>query len=231
VVALRFALFALLFAPLSLLAFALAALAELLSPGAVHWWRRLWAQAFVLLARMLLGIRLRVEGAAPRGGLVAARHESLYETIALMTLLPRPAVVLKRELARLPLWRFLIRRSGAVPLDRTAGASALRIMVAAARMALARGQPVLIFPEGTRVEPQARPPLQPGVSGLYKALARPVTPVRVHTGQVWPRRGLPRPGTALLAFGAPIPPGLPRDAFEARLRAAIQPPAGCEAQP
>lgn len=222
---LRFALFVAMMAPLSLAMFALAALAEALAPGAVHRWRRAWARLFVALARALLGITLAVSGRPPRAGLVAARHESLYETIALMTLLPRPAVVLKRELGRLPFWGFLVRRSGGVPLDRSGGAAALRVMLAAARLALARGQPILIFPEGTRVAPHERPPLQPGVSGLYKALGVPVTPVAVATGHVWPSGGLPRPGMARLAFGEPIPSGLPRATFEARLRAAIQPPA------
>ncbi|MFN3287783.1 MAG: lysophospholipid acyltransferase family protein [Sphingomonadaceae bacterium] len=143
---LRFALFVALMAPLSLAMFALAALAEALAPGAVHRWRRAWARLFVALARALLGISLAVSGRPPRAGLVAARHESLYETIALMTLLPRPAVVLKRELGRLPFWGFLVRRSGGVPLDRSGGAAALRVMLAAARLALARGQPILIFP-------------------------------------------------------------------------------------
>jgi 1-acyl-sn-glycerol-3-phosphate acyltransferase len=223
----RFALFAALFAPFSLVVFALTALGEALSPGAVHWWRRMWARAFVALARALLGIRLRVLGTPPAGGLVAARHESLYETIALMTLLPRPAVVLKAELTRLPFWGFFVRRSGGVPLDRAGGSGALRAMLAVARAAAGRGQPILIFPEGTRVAPGDAPPLRPGVSGLYKALRLNVTPVALDTGRVWPRGGLPRAGVATVAFGPSIPAGLDRAAFEAALRVAIQaPPAG-----
>lgn len=220
----RYALFVAAFAPLSLVVFALTAVGEMLAPGAVHWWRRQWAQAFVWLARALLGIRLRVTGAVPQAGLVAARHESLYETLALMTLLPRPAAVLKAELTRLPFWGFFVRRSGGVPLDRAGGAAALRVMLRTARAALARGQPILIFPEGTRVGPGEAPPLQPGVSGLYKALDTSVTPVALDTGQLWPRGGIPRPGVMTLAFRPPIPPGLPRPAFESALRAAIQQP-------
>jgi 1-acyl-sn-glycerol-3-phosphate acyltransferase len=113
-----------------------------------------------------------------------------------------------------------------VPLDRAGGSAALRAMLKAARAALARGQPILIFPEGTRVAPGEAPPLQPGVSGLYKALDVAVTPVALDTGLLWPRGGTPRPGVATLAFGPPIPPGLPRPAFEAALRAAIQRPLG-----
>lgn len=223
----RYALFVAMCAPFSLAMFMAAALGEALVPGAVHAWRRRWAHGFVALARGLLGIRLRVMGAVPQAGLVAARHESLYETVALMTLLPRPAVVLKEELTRLPFWGFLARRSGGVPLNRAGGAAALRAMLKAARAALGRGQPILIFPEGTRVAPGAAPPLQPGVSGLYKALGVPVTPVALDSGRVWPRGGIPRAGVATLSFGAPIAPGRPRPDFEAALRRAIQfPPTG-----
>ena len=197
------------------------ALAELLRPGSIFAWRRLWARVFLWLARAVLGIRLVVLGTPPLTGIVAGKHQSLYETLALMTLIPDPAVVLKRELLAIPLWRFFARRAGALPVDREASARAMRAILRGALDAKAKGRPILIFPEGERVPLNSAPPLKPGVVGLYARLGLPVTPLALDSGHAWPKRGWPRPGTIHFAFGEPIPPGLPRATFEARLHAEI----------
>lgn len=218
----RHALFAIGFGLVSIVMFAVAALGEWLSRGFVFAARRRWALIFVALARALLGIRLRITGTVPRRGLVAAKHQSLYETIALMTVLDQPAVILKSELARLPFWRFLVRRAGSVAVDRTASSAALRAMIAGARAADVAGRPILLFPEGTRVPPGEAPSLRPGMAGLYRALGGAVTPLALDSGRCWPTHGFAtRPGTVTLAFGTPIAPGLPRAAFEALLHAAL----------
>jgi 1-acyl-sn-glycerol-3-phosphate acyltransferase len=137
-------------------------------------------------------------------------------------MLGRPAAVVKRELTDIPAWGWVARRYGVIPVDRSGGAATLRRMLAAARAALAEGRPILIFPEGTRVEPGNQPPLQPGFAGLYRALGLPVVPIALDSGRLWPRRRFAkRAGIVTMRFGEPIPPGLPRAEIEARVHEAI----------
>jgi 1-acyl-sn-glycerol-3-phosphate acyltransferase len=182
-----------------------------------------WARYHRLCARLLLGIRTRVEGMPPKGAcLVACKHQSMYETLEMILLLDEPATVMKHELTDIPLWGWVTRRYGVIPVDRQGGAAALRRMMRAAEAAIAEGRPIAIFPEGTRVPVGATPPLQPGFAGLYRALKLPVVPVAVDSGRLWPRgRFVKRPGTVTMRFLDPIEPGLPRAQIEARVHAAI----------
>jgi 1-acyl-sn-glycerol-3-phosphate acyltransferase len=180
-----------------------------------------WAHSYIILARAILGISFRVEGAAPAGNvLVAAKHQSMYETMAMPLLLGEPALVMKRELSRIPVWGWLARRYGMIPVDRAGGAAALRAMLRAARKAAA-GRPIVIFPEGTRVAPGERPPLQPGFAGLYRALGIPVVPLAVASGDLWRRGFVKQAGVIVFRFGEPIPAGLSRQEVEARVHEAI----------
>lgn len=181
-----------------------------------------WIALMRWLARWILGISVRIEGQIPDGPvLFAAKHESLFEAIDLTRLLRAPATVMKRELARIPVWGWAARRYGVIVVDRAANAAALRAMMKDARSALAQSRSVLIFPEGTRVAPGEAPPLRAGFAGLYRMLDLPVVPVAVDSGKVWPRRGPKRPGVVTFRFGAIIPPGLPRAEAEAQVHAGI----------
>ncbi len=142
-----------------------------------------WARFHRRCAALLLGIRSQVEGDVPTGPvLIAAKHQAMFETIELVTLLRTPAVVMKRELGEIPLWGRLARLYGIIQVDRSGGASALRRMVGQAREAIGEGRPIAIFPEGTRVAPGEAPPLQPGFAGLYRALDLPVVPLALDSG-------------------------------------------------
>lgn len=186
--------------------------------GYAHGWARFMRWA----ARAAAGIRIDVEGAPlSQPALYVAKHESYYETLDLALRLHAPAVVLKRELLRIPIWGWAARRYGVIPVDRSASAKALRSMMRAGHAATAEGRSVLIFPEGTRVRPGEAPPIKSGFAGLYRALGLPVVPVAVQSGHVWSREGRMRRGTVRLHFGAPIPPGLPRADVEARVQAGI----------
>jgi len=183
---------------------------------------RAWARTLVSLARMLLGVRAQIEGRLPEGPtLVAAKHESAYETLLLMALLDDPVIVLKRELADVPLFGRLTRRNGVIPVDRTANAAALRLMLHAADKAKTQQRTVLIFPEGTRVPHGEAPKLQAGFAGLYGRLEMPVVPVATDAGLHWPRGIRKAPGVIRFRFGEPIPAGLPRKAIEAEVHEAI----------
>ena len=174
------------------------------------------------LTKNVLGIRTQVDGVIPDGAyLIAVKHEAMFETTEMVRLSKLPVIVIKRELADIPLFGFLTRRYGVIPVERSAGAKALRDMVAAGKEALATGRPVMIFPEGTRVPSGSKPKLRSGFAGLYRALGLPVVPVAVDSGRLWGRGFVHRPGTVTFKVGETIPAGLKREEIEARVHAAI----------
>ncbi len=183
---------------------------------------RRWAGWFLWCARVLLGIRLRVEGDIPPGPyLFAVKHQSAYETILTLWLFDRPAVVMKAELERIPIWGPTARRHGAIFVNRAGSASTLRVMMKAAQAAVAAGRPVIIFPEGSRMAVGQQPSLQSGFAGIYKMLKLPVVPVALNSGRVWPKGFVKGPGVITVRFLEAIPPGLPREDIEARVHIAI----------
>ncbi len=221
--AVRSALFALVFYGWTVFAVLLSFPISLLGTSALRGWAHLWVGFHRWCARWLLGIRTRIEGEPPTGpALVAIKHQSMYETFEIILMLREPAIVLKHELGDIPFWGWVVRRYGAIPVDRGGGGPALRRMMRAAEVAIAEGRQIVIFPEGTRVPPGAKPPLQPGFAGLYRALKLPVVPVALDSGRLWPRhRFLKRSGIVTMRFGPPLPPGLPRGEIEAAVHAAI----------
>lgn len=181
-----------------------------------------WVDFHHWLCEHILGIRSRVIGEIPSEPcLIAVKHEAMYETLEMVRLSRLPVIVMKRELADIPLFGTLTRRYGVIPVERKAGAKALRAMLAGGRQAIEAGRPVIIFPEGTRVRVGQRPPLRSGFAGLYRALALPVLPVAVDSGRLWGRGLVHRGGTVTFKIGEVIPAGLKRDEVEARVHAAI----------
>lgn len=222
---LRSLLFNLTFFPVSA---TLAVIGLVLLFGPASWvvaWIRIWARGVLGLLRLCCGIRVNVLGREnlPEGAaVIAAKHQSAFDTIVWLALLPAPIYVLKRELLWIPVWGQLARRGGHIPVNRAAGGAALRGMVREAKAALAAGKTIVIFPEGTRSAPGERLPYQPGVVGLA-ALGAPVVPVATDSGLLWGRRAfLKRPGTITISILPALPAGLPREALLDRLRDAIE---------
>jgi 1-acyl-sn-glycerol-3-phosphate acyltransferase len=181
-----------------------------------------WVDFHHWLAVNVLGIRTRVDGVLPQGAcLFAIKHESMYETIEMVRLTHLPVIVMKKELADIPLFGFLTKQYGVIPVERSAGAKALREMVAAGKEALAAGRPVAIYPEGTRVGVGETPKLKSGFAALYRALGLPVVPVAVDSGRLWGRGLVHRPGIITFRVGETVPPGLARGEVETRVHAAI----------
>jgi 1-acyl-sn-glycerol-3-phosphate acyltransferase len=219
--ALRSLLFALIFYPGSVLYVLAGFPAMLLGQRGVIAVADAWALFHRWCCTWILGIRTRIEGEVPAGPvLIAAKHQSMYETIDMVVVLDTPAIVLKRELADMPGWGKVARTYGMIPVDRDGGAAALRRMLRAAGEAKRQNRPILIFPEGTRVPVGQQPPLQPGFAGLYRALGLPVATVAIDSGKHMPKgRFIKRPGTITMRFGPLIPPGLPREEIEAKVHA------------
>lgn len=215
--------FTLIFYPGSVVAVLLGFPAALLGKRAVTHVVIGWAKWHRWCTRWLLGITSRIEGKVPTGAvLVAAKHQSNFETIEMLLYVREPAVVLKRELAEIPGWGWVAQRYGVIPVDRDGGAAALRRLMKAGQAAVTDGRPIAIFPEGTRVAPGEQPPLQSGFAGLYRAFGIPVVPVAINSGRLWPKGAfVKKAGVVTARFGDPIPPGLKRAEIEARVHAAI----------
>ena len=218
----RSALFALLFYPGTLAyvltVIAVAPIGDRPVQAVVH----AWSAFHHWLVRNIVGLRIEWDGRIPDGGyLIAVKHQSMMEAVDTLHFADTPVVVMKRELTVIPLFGWVTRRYGVIGVDRDAGASALRTMMAEAKAAIASGRPVIIFPEGTRVPFGDAPPLQAGFAGLYRALGLPVVPVAHDVGRLWGRGFLKRSGTVHFKVGEIIPPGLKRNEVEGRVHAAI----------
>ena len=177
-----------------------------------------------LLAVARIRVELRGLDKIPRGALlVAAKHQSVWETFTLLTLFDDPAYVFKRELMWIPVFGWYAWKSDMIPVDRAARGGVVAGMIARACAEFARGRQIIIFPEGTRTMPGAPPAYRQGVAQLYAEAGVPCLPVALNSGLFWPRRRFLRyPGTIVLEVLGPIPPGLRREAFAARLEREIE---------
>lgn len=225
VTALRSLAFNLFFLVFSLL-LAVAYLPLLLLPPRFLWaGARFWIRGLYAALRLTCGLDSRIEGRErlPRGaGIVAAKHQSAWDTLVFMLILDAPVMVLKRELLRIPLFGWYLRHLDMLAVDRRGGAAALHDLLRQARARVEEGRQIVIFPEGTRTPPGTRRRYQPGVAALYRELGLPVVPVALNSGLYWRRRAFTkRPGTIVLKVLPPIPPGLERAAFMRRLQTAI----------
>jgi 1-acyl-sn-glycerol-3-phosphate acyltransferase len=181
-----------------------------------------WGRVNLHLLRIVCGITVEWRGLEkiPAGAfLVAAKHQSVWETFALLTLFRDPTYILKRELLWLPLFGWAAWRAGMIPVDRGGGKPALAAMAARVRDALAAGKQIIIFPEGTRRPPGAEPKYKFGIAHLYGEGVAACLPIALNSGLFWPRRQfLRRPGTITVEILDPIAPGLAIDDFFARLQ-------------
>jgi 1-acyl-sn-glycerol-3-phosphate acyltransferase len=188
---------------------------------------QLWATTSLWWLKVIAGARYEVRGREhiPDGpALVAGKHQSFWETFAILPLLDDPAMVMKRELFFIPLFGWWAVKFRMIGVDRSAGPSALKRMIARAQAAISLGRQVVVFPEGTRRPPDAAPDYKPGAAALYMKLAVPCTPFALNSGLYWPRReAVRRPGTIVIEFLPPIPPGLDRKRFERSLIEAVEP--------
>ena len=222
VTALRSLLYAAIFYPATVLWVLVGVVATLLGQRATLAVVLSWVEFHHWLVTSVLGILVRVEGEVPAGQhLIAVKHQSMLETMEMVRLTNLPVIVLKKELADIPLFGWMTRCYGVIAVERTAGAKALRALVEEGRAAIATGRPVIIYPEGTRVRVGQAPPLKSGFAALYRALGLPVVPVSVNSGRLWGRGFLHHSGTVTLKVGETISAGLDRKTVEARVHAAI----------
>lgn len=187
---------------------------------------RTWSLAVNWGLRRICGIEIEIRGREylpDHPVLIASKHQSMWDTIVFLSLLPKPVYVLKKELGHIPFFGWYAIRTGMVRVDRDGHASALKKLVADSRQCLADGKTLVIFPEGTRSPARGRLEYKPGIAALYNQLGVGCIPVALNSGLFWPRRKFLRPpGTIVLEFLPPIAPGLRRAEFMAALETRIE---------
>jgi 1-acyl-sn-glycerol-3-phosphate acyltransferase len=184
------------------------------------------ARVCTWLLEKIVGTKMEVRGREklpPGACLIAAKHQSTWDTFALIPLFSDPAIVLKDELKWIPFYGWFCLKFEHILVKRDKGASALKTMVRDARARAAEGRQIFIFPEGTRRPPGADPDYKSGYVALYEGLDLPCVPVALNSGLFWPRRQLIRfPGTIVVEFLEPIPPGLTRKEFRRTLESNLE---------
>ena len=185
-----------------------------------------WGRWSVWLMRVICNTRteyLGIDKIPPGPLIVASKHQSMWETFALLQFLDQPIFILKRELKWIPFFGWYLMKAGMIGIDRKAGIRSLKMLARTMREQMHRGRQLVIFPEGTRRPVGAPPAYKSGVAMIYAEGEVPCVPVALNSGLCWPRRTFLRyPGTITVEFLDPLPPGLRRDEFMSRLTAAIE---------
>ena len=187
---------------------------------------KLWGHTSLWLLRVVCGTKYEFRGLEkiPKGPLiVAAKHQSTWETFALLSLFKHPIFIIKRELTWIPLFGWFTIKGKMIAVDRGSGSQALAAMTARAREVIRGGRQLFIFPEGTRRAAGAEPRYKFGVAHLYDVIGVPCVPVALNSGLFWRRRSFIRlPGTITVEFLDPIEPGLDKQIFFKRLQDDIE---------
>jgi 1-acyl-sn-glycerol-3-phosphate acyltransferase len=187
---------------------------------------KLHGRISVWLLKVICGIRMEVRGREnlPEGAaLVVAKHQSAWDTFALVPLFKDPAIVLKAELTRIPLYGWFCIKFEHILVKRDRAAAALKAMLADAKAKAAQGREIVIFAEGTRKEPGAPADYKPGYIALYETLGVPAVPLALNSGLFWPRNSVAlHPGTIVVEILAPVEAGLARAEARRRIETAIE---------
>ena len=192
----------------------------------IIWLAQQWGRNSLFLLRVVCGTRVEFRGLEniPVGGfLIAPKHQSIWETFALLPFFPDFSFVLKRELTWIPFFGWLVMRGGQMAINRSAGSSALAQVARNSRAYLADGRQVFIFPEGTRRPIGSKPEYKFGIAHVYSDTGARCLPVALNAGLFWPRRSfLRRPGTVLVQFLPVIEPGVEKAAFLTLLQSQLE---------
>jgi len=187
---------------------------------------RYWSKSLAWIERTVGGIHFRILGweNVPEGTcIIAAKHQSAWETFKLQYMFGNPVIVMKKELFHIPVWGQYMKSTGMIPIDRSRGGKALPEMLDAAHKAVEEGRKIVIFPQGTRIPPGESRPYKSGVAALYEELHLPIIPMALNSGLLWPKDSfLKKTGTITIEFLPAIPPGLPRQEMMTRLKEELE---------
>lgn len=196
----------------------------LFAPGPARLACKIYCRWVFLTARVMLGLRVEVRGAAPTGEvLICAKHQSFLDIMMIYHAVPSARFIMKRELLWTPIIGQYAYRIGCVPVNRgKRGAAIAKMLDDVEARAKDPGQ-LVIYPQGTRIAPGAKAPYKVGSAALYEQMQQPCVPVACNVGLFWPRRGILRnPGLAVVEFLPVIEPGLDKQTFLNRLEAEVE---------
>lgn len=185
---------------------------------------KLYARSVIWLARWMIGLRGEVRGPVPTGEvMIAAKHQSFFDIILIFDAVPHPKFIMKRELLWTPFIGLYAKRLGCIPVNRGRRGAAIARMVKDVATEFSEPGQLVIYPQGTRVAPDAYRPYKVGTAVLYQGLGYPCVPAATNVGLFWPRTGILRkPGLGVVEFLDPMPVGIGRDRFMARLEELVE---------
>lgn len=183
-----------------------------------------WCRFVLWFASWMVGLRVDVRGTPPNNEvMIAAKHQSFLDIIVIYHSVPRAKFIMKRELMYAPILGQYALRIGCVPIDRGKRGQAIAKMKDDVSKGLSEPGQLVIYPQGTRVAPDAKKAYKVGTGILYEQLGQPCVPVATNIGHFWPKRGVTRkPGLAVVEFLEPIEPGLSVPDFMERLESEIE---------
>ena len=185
-----------------------------------------WIGYMLRAARWHLGVVVELRGTPPEGdAIIAAKHQSFLDILAIAYACRRRGFIMKREVLRVPIMGWYARKAGCIPIDRARGRDAMAQIISEVNERSARADlgHLIIYPEGTRTRPGDKRPYKHGVGTIYAATDLPCYPVAVNCGMFWPKRGIPiSPGRAVIEFLPVVAPGLTADALMAQLQHDIE---------
>ena len=173
----------------------------------------------ILIVRIFLNTKVEFQGIdnIPKNKkyIVASAHQSMFETFALQSVLSYPVFILKKELLKIPLFGQYLKKIKSIEIVRdTTTKENLSFFDKVATIIKNENRPLLIFPQGTRVNFNDKVPFKKGVGRIYEALNISCVPVALNSGKVWPKQGiLKHPGKITVSFLKPIEPGLSKEEF------------------
>lgn len=182
-----------------------------------------------LLEKYIIGLDFEVRGREnlpkEKAFLVAAKHNSLYETFKLNLIFEDTAIIMKKELQYIPLWGWLAMRANMLFVER-GSAKSIQTILDGAKRVKAEGRPLVIFPQGTRTPVDGTPdkyPYKRGIVRMYEATDLPVVPMATNSGLFWARKAFYKyPGKVIFEILPPIPPGLSGDELMARIQDSVE---------
>lgn len=184
-----------------------------------------WCRAMLWGLRHICGIKTKfngLENLTPDGAVIAANHQSMWETIQIFAILKKPVMVLKEELLAIPVFGSWLRASGCIAIDRSAGPRAMRKLIEDAKASTRDGGQIIIFPEGTRSKPSSKAPLKPGIAGIYSSANVACLAIGHDSGRFWVYPGFRKnPGSITMNIAPLIPAGEPRKSFMTHLETVL----------
>lgn len=191
---------------------------------------RFWSRAVLIFLKTFLRIDHKIIGLEnlPKDEpfIIACKHQSMWDTVIFHTIIDKPSYVYKKELLKIPVYGWYVKKMPCIEIDRSGGAKALKDMVKKSKNYLKTGHKIIIFPQGTRTpinSTKEEYPYQVGVAALYSACKVKVVPVALNSGKFWGKGMLiKKSGCITLKFLKPIESGLKKDEFMEKLEDSIE---------